>query len=88
MLSHINLKAQKTPWLDASIKGNYNYYGISTMQKEYGTGVNYSGGGYYGRGGSTSGGYNMLGLLHSGHGFMNDDLTVDLMIAGEVYGNT
>ena len=88
LLSYLNLKAQITPWLDASIKGNYNYYGISYMQKEYGTGVNYSGGGYYGRGGSISGGYNLLGLLHSGQKYMNDDLTVDLMVAGEVYGNT
>lgn len=56
LLSNMTLRANIAPFLTASLKGNYNYYGISTLEKQYGTGANYgpSGTGYYGRGGSIS----------------------------------
>lgn len=93
LLSNLTLRAKIAPKLTASIQGNYNYYGISTMWKSYGQGANYgpTGSGGYGRGGNNSGSYNFLGMLQS----MNNELhvgdetiTVDGILAAELYGNT
>lgn len=93
MLSNLTLRAKIAPKLTASIQGNYNYYGISTMWQSYGQGANYgpTGSGGYGRGGNNSGSYNFLGMLQS----MNNELqlgdetiTVDGILAAELYGNT
>ncbi|MHB9056002.1 MAG: SusC/RagA family TonB-linked outer membrane protein [Paludibacteraceae bacterium] len=93
MLSNLTLRAKIAPWLNASLKGNYNYYGISTLTKEYGTGANYgpSGSGKYGRGGSISGSYNFLGMLQTTGNEIhlgNEKITLDAIVAGELYGNT
>ncbi len=88
LLAYANLKAQFAPWLDASIKGNYNLYHVATEKKEYGTGDYFEGGGSYSRGGNMNGSYNFLSTLHSGFKVLNDDLTVDLLLANEIYGNT
>lgn len=90
MLANLTLRAQIVSWLEASIKANYNYYGISTMTKTYGTGENYgpSGSGSYARGGSNSGSYNFLGMLRTSHSFLNEELTLDAILASEIYGNT
>ncbi|HPD86106.1 MAG TPA: SusC/RagA family TonB-linked outer membrane protein, partial [Proteiniphilum sp.] len=93
MLSNLTLRAKIAPKLTASIQGNYNYYGISTMWQSYGQGANYgpTGSGGYGRGGNNSGSYNFLGMLQS----MNNELqlgdetiTIDGILAAELYGNT
>ncbi len=93
LLANLTLRAKIAPWLSASLKGNYNYYGISTLDKEYGTGANYgpSGTGYYGRGGSNSGSYNFLAMLQSNDNKINiggEEITVDGIVAAELYGNT
>lgn len=93
LLTNLTLKAKVAPWLTASLKGNYNFYGISNLTKEYGTGANYgpTGTGKYGRGGSNSGSYNFLGMLQSTGNEITiggEKITVDGIIAAEVYGNT
>lgn len=93
MLADLTLRAKIAPWLGASVKANYNYYGIDSMDKDYGTGENYgpSGSGAYGRSGSTSGSYNVLGMLQSTDNKFNigkEEFTVSAIVAAEVYGNT
>lgn len=90
MLANLTIRAQVLPWLEASVKANYNFYGISTQTRTYGTGINYgpSGSGSYARGGSNSGSYNFLGMVRGNHTFLNDELTLDAFIASEIYGNT
>jgi iron complex outermembrane receptor protein len=93
LLSNLTLRAKIAPKLQASIQGNYNYYGISTMWKSYGTGANYgpTGSGGYGRGGNISGSYNFLGMLQTMNNELNlsdETITVDAILAAELYGNT
>lgn len=93
LLANLTLRAKIAPWLSASLKGNYNYYGISTLDKEYGTGENYgpSGTGYYGRGGNKSGSYNFLAMLQSSDNKINiagEQITIGGILAAELYGNT
>lgn len=93
LLSDITLRAKIAPWLTASLKANYNYYGISTMEKRYGTGENYgpTGTGYYSRGGNNSGSYNFLAMLQSTNNTIrigDEKITLDAIVAGELYGNT
>lgn len=93
LLTNLMLQAKIAPWLTASIKGNYNYYGISSMSKRYGTGVNYgpTGTGYYSRGGNISGSYNFLGMLKSTDNKIKlggEVITLDAFVAAELYGNT
>lgn len=93
MLSNITLRAKIAPKLTASLQGNYNYYGISTMWQNYGTGANYgpTGSGGYGRGGNNSGSYNFLGMLQSMDNELrlgDETITVDGILAAELYGNT
>ena len=92
LLTNLTLRAEIAPWLTASIKGNYNYYGTSTLQKQYGTGAQYgptkTGG--YGRGGTTSGSYNFLGMLQSNNNKISiagEEITLDAIVATELYGN-
>lgn len=92
-LTNITLRANILPKLTASVKANYNYYGVSNLTKTYGTGANYgpSGTGSYGRGGSQSGSYNFLGMLQTnGNEFTiaDETITLDAIVAAEVYGNT
>lgn len=93
ILTDFTLKAKIMPWLQASIKANYNYYAISTLTKTYGTGENYgpTGSGSYGRGGSTTGNYNFLGMLQSPDNNFKigeQEFTVGAIVAAELYGNT
>lgn len=93
LLADLTLRAKVTPWLNASVKANYNYYGISTMDKWYGTGENYgpSGSGGYGRGGSNEGNYNFLGMLQlneQAFKIAGQDFTISAILAAELYGNT
>lgn len=93
MLTNLTLRAEIAPWLTASVKGNYNYYGISTLGETYGTGADYgpTGTGSYSRGGSNSGSYNVLGMLQSNNNTIKiggEEVTLDAIIAAEVYGNT
>lgn len=93
LLADLTLRAHLTKFLDASVKANYNYYGISTMTKVYGTGENYgpSGSGQYARGGSNSGNYNFLAMLQlkeQEFKIAEEDFTLAAIVAGELYGNT
>ncbi len=93
LLSTLTLRAKIAPKLSASLKANYNYYGISMLEKSYGTGENYgpSGTGYYGRNGNISGSYNFLGMLQTTGNEINigsEKITLDAILAGELYGNT
>jgi len=92
MLADITLRAHIAPWLDASLKGNYNYYGMNYEQRDYGTGENYgpSGSGYYGRSGETQGNYNFLGMLQSTDNNFTiggEEFTLSGIVAAELYGN-
>lgn len=93
ILTDLTLRANVLPWLKASVKANYNYYGYDYLEKEYGTGENFgpSGSGKYGRSGSSSGSYNVLGMLQSPDNkfkIKNQEFTVSAILAAEVYGNT
>ena len=93
LLADITLRANIAPWLKGSIKANYNYYGISSEDRWYGTGENYgpSGSGGYGRSGSTEGNYNFMGMLQMperAFKIADEDFTVAAIIATELYGNT
>lgn len=93
LLTNMTLRAKIAPWLTASLKGNYNYYGISTEGKSYGTGENYgpSGSGSYRRGGKNSGSYNFLGMLQSNGNkvkIAGEEFSIDAIVAAELYGNT
>ena len=86
-------RAKIAPKLTASVKANYNYYGVSNLTEVYGTGANYgpSGTGKYGRGGSQSGSYNFLGMLQTNDNefqVADETITLDAIVAAEVYGNT
>jgi len=92
LLSNVTLRAKIAPKLTASLQGNYNYYGISTMWQSYGQGANYgpTGSGGYGRGGNNSGSYNFLGMLQSMENKLqlgDEAITVDGILAAELYGN-
>lgn len=93
LLTDLTLRAKIAPWLTGSLKANYNYYGISSESRSYGTGENYgpSGSGSYGRSGSTEGNYNFMGMLQmSEQAFKiaDEDFTVAAIVAAELYGNT
>ncbi len=92
-LANLTLRAKVASWLTASLKGNYNYYGISSLLKEYGAGANYgpTGTGKYGRGGNISGSYNFLGMLQSDDNKIeigDEEISIGAIIAAELYGNT
>ncbi len=92
LLTNLTLRAEIATWLTASIKGNYNYYGISTLEQTYGTGVDYgpTRTGSYARGGNNSGSYNFLGMLQSNDNKFNiggEEISFDAIVAAELYGN-
>lgn len=93
LLADLTLRAKIAPWLSASLKGNYNYYGMNYEQRTYGTGANYgpTGSGYYGRTGSTEGNYNFMGMLQSNDNKFKiggEEITLSAIVATELYGNT
>lgn len=93
LLADLTLRAKIRSWLTASIKANYNYYGMNFEQRWYGTGENYgpSGSGGYGRSGSTEGNYNFVGMLQSSDNNFkigNEEFTLSAIVAAELYGNT
>jgi iron complex outermembrane receptor protein len=86
LLGYVQLKAQVTPWLDLSGKGNINYYKIHTEEKDLGNNVNNTGG-YFATGGSYTTDYNLLFMAHAVKKVMNNNLNIDLRILNEIYGN-
>jgi len=86
ILGNLQLNAQLTSWLDASVKVNYNLYRYFSETKERGTGVGYAGG-YYGIGGNETGSYNALAMLHATRKFIDDNLGLDVRVVSEIYGN-
>ena len=93
ILADVTLRANIMPWLKASLKANYNYYGVNYEERQYGTGPDYgpTGAGYYGRSGSTEGSYNFLAMLNSPDNKFTigtEELTLSGIVAAELYGNT
>lgn len=86
VLANLQLNMQLASWLDASVKVNYNLYRIFNETKERGTGIGYAGG-YYGIGGEDRGTYNGLAMLHGGTKFLEDNLSLDVRVMSEIYGN-
>lgn len=94
LLADLTLRAKIAPWLNASVKGNYNFYTWTHLSKGYGTGENYgpSGSGSYSRSGNMEGNYNFTALLQSNDNVIkiggSDDLTLSAIVGAELYGNT
>ena len=93
LLADLTLRANLASWLQASIKGNYNFYSYNFEERTYGTGENYgpSGSGYYGREGQTEGNYNFMAMLQSSDNTFHigkEEFTLSAIIATELYGNT
>lgn len=93
MLADLTLRAHIAPWLEGSVKANYNYYNWEQMYQNYGSGANYgpSGSGSYGRSGQTEGNYNFLAMLQSNDNKIkigNEEILLSAIVAGELYGNT
>ena len=86
LLSYLQIKAQVTSWLDLSAKGNINVYKIYNEEKNYGNGINNTGG-YYSSGGELTTGYNLLFMAHATKKVMSDKLGIDLRLLNEIYGN-
>ncbi|MGY3053879.1 iron complex outermembrane receptor protein [Pedobacter sp. UYEF25] len=85
-LGYAQLKAQITPWLDLSGRGNVNFLKIYNETKNYGNDKN-NVGGYYSSSGNYSTDYTLLFMAHGSKKVLNDDLNVDLRIINEIYGN-
>ena len=91
LLADITLRANIAPWLKASLKANYNYYGMNYEQRDQSTTVNDGSGYYYGRSGSTEGNYNFLGMLSSDDNKIkigDEEISLSGIVAAELYGNT
>ncbi|RFS24963.1 SusC/RagA family TonB-linked outer membrane protein [Chitinophaga silvatica] len=86
VLGYLQLKAQVNPWLDLSARGNLNLYKIRTEEKNYGNDIN-NAGGYYASGGSYTGDYTMLFMAHAVKTAMNNDLTIDMRLYNEDFGD-
>lgn len=92
ILADLTLRANIAPWLNASVKANYNWYSMNMEEREYGMGENYgpTGSGRYARSGSTEGNYNFLGMLSSPDNKFKiggEDITLSAILAAELYGN-
>ena len=86
LLGYVQLKAQVTPWLDLSGKGNINYYKIYSEEKDKGNGLNNTGG-FYSTGGNYTTDYDLLFMAHAVKKVMKDNLSIDLRVLNEIYGN-
>lgn len=86
LLGYLQLKAQVTSWLDLSGKANVNVLKIYSEEKNYGNGINNTGG-YYGSSGSYSTDYTLLFMAHVARTAMNNDLGIDFRLVNEIYGN-
>lgn len=79
------IKAQVTPWLDLSAKGNINFYKIRFEEKNFGNDKDNKGG-YFGIGGKYTTDYNLLFMGHTKKDFFNGDLGADLRVFNEYWG--
>ncbi len=86
LLANLTLKAQVTPWLDLSARGNYNFYKIQTETQERGSGAGGKGGSF-GQDGSYKGNYNALFSAHAVKQ-VSPDLNIDFRVLSEIYGNS
>ncbi len=86
LLSYLQVKAQVNSWLDFSAKGNINYQANFAEQKNKGNGLN-NAGGYYGQFGGNSVAYNLLVMGHATKKALHGDLSADLRVLGEYYGD-
>lgn len=85
-LGYAQLKAQVTPWLDFSGRGNVNFLKIYNETKNYGNGKN-NVGGYYSSNGNYSTSYTLLFMAHATKKALNNDLNIDFRVFNEIYGN-
>lgn len=86
LLANLTLKAQVTPWLDLSARGNYNFYKVQTETQERGSGAGGTGGSF-GMSGNYSGNYNALFSAHAMKQ-VSSDFNVDFRVLSELYGNS
>ena len=87
LLTNLGIRAKVTDDVFFLARGNYSIYNTFNMRKEYGSGPFFSGGGYYGAGGSRTGNYNFLFMADATKRYLDDNLEVNLKIASEIYGN-
>lgn len=83
-LGFLQIKAQVNPWLDFSARGNINNYKQNGVTKNYGGGINHTGG-QFAVNQSTSTSYDVLFMGHAVKQFNN--FGVDFRILNEYYGN-
>lgn len=86
IIARAQLTAQLTQWLDASAAVTYNHFDQNTETKNYGSGL-YRAGGYYETSGNNNTSYEALIQLHSNNSFVDDNLTLDVRLMYELYGN-
>lgn len=84
-LAYTQIKAQVTPWLDLTAKGNINFWQQFQDTKDQGNGQ-YNTGGSYALGSQYTTNYEALFMAHASKRFMHDDLTADLRILNDDYG--
>ncbi|PTS94956.1 SusC/RagA family TonB-linked outer membrane protein [Pedobacter sp. HMWF019] len=86
LLGYAQLKAQVTPWLDLSGRGNINILKTYSETKNLGNDKN-NVGGQYAIGSGLTTDYNLLFMAHATKKVMNGDLNIDFRILNEYYGN-
>ena len=90
MLADLTLRAHIADWLDASVKGNYNYYAYNHMSKGYPQQLEDNAAGYsFSRSGQTQGSYNFVAMLQSNDIQLDrsGDFKLSVIAAAEMYGN-
>ncbi|MGA6119781.1 SusC/RagA family TonB-linked outer membrane protein [Sphingobacterium anhuiense] len=87
IIGNVALRAQITENIRASAQANYTTYNTLTTNKQYGAGPYLGNGGYYAVNGSRRNNYNFLFMLDGSKDFLNGDLTTNLKVASEMYGN-
>jgi len=86
LLGYAQLKAQVTPWLDLSGRGNINILKTHSETKNLGNDKN-NVGGQYAIGSNLTTDYNLLFMAHAAKKVMDGDLNIDFRVLNEYYGN-
>ena len=86
LLAYLAVKAQVNTWIDLNARANINYLSQNNITQDYGNGAG-NAGGQYAVGGSNTTNYDFLFTAHGVKKAMNKDLTIDLRLLNEVYGN-
>lgn len=88
IITRVQLNAQLTQWLDASASLSYNSWMINSETKNWGNEIYRSGSaGQYAISGSNESSFNSLVSIHSNNSFVDDNLSLDIRLLMEMYGN-